>query len=75
VRSSQELSKAIKETLKLKGKSAREMLLACEMNKDTLNTMDKGSMLLADRLCRIADYLDVSTDYLLGRTDKPEINK
>lgn len=24
---------------------------------------------------KIADYLDCSVDYLLGRTDKPEINR
>ena len=29
----------------------------------------------ADNLVKIADYLDVSTDYLLGRTDNPEINR
>ena len=29
----------------------------------------------AENLIKIADYLDVSVDYLLGRTDKPEINK
>ena len=26
-------------------------------------------------LTRIADYLDCSVDYLLGRTDNPEINR
>jgi len=25
-------------------------------------------------LLKLADYLDVSVDYLLGRTDKPEVN-
>jgi len=28
-----------------------------------------------DNLTKIADYLDVSVDYLLGRTEKPEVNK
>jgi transcriptional regulator with XRE-family HTH domain len=28
-----------------------------------------------DNLIKIADYFNVSTDYLLGRTDNPEINK
>ena len=26
-------------------------------------------------LARIADVLDCSVDYLLGRTDKPEVNR
>ncbi len=29
----------------------------------------------ADALVKIADYLNVSVDYLLGRTDNPDINK
>ena len=29
----------------------------------------------AESLVKIADYLNVSVDYLLGRTDNPEINK
>ncbi|MCL2077628.1 MAG: helix-turn-helix domain-containing protein [Oscillospiraceae bacterium] len=29
----------------------------------------------ADNLVKIADYLDVSIDYLLGRTENPKINK
>lgn len=28
-----------------------------------------------DTLQKLADYFNVSTDYLLGRTDNPEINK
>ncbi len=26
-------------------------------------------------LCALADYFDVSIDYLVGRTDNPEINR
>ena len=29
----------------------------------------------SNNLCKIADYLDCSVDYLLGRTDVPEVNK
>lgn len=29
----------------------------------------------ADKLEKLADYLDCSIDYLLGRTDNPNINK
>ena len=28
-----------------------------------------------EKACVLADYLDCSVDYLLGRTDNPEINK
>ena len=28
-----------------------------------------------EHLKKIADYLDCSVDYLLGRTDKPEVNR
>ena len=28
-----------------------------------------------DSLIALADYFDVSIDYLVGRTDKPEMNK
>ena len=28
-----------------------------------------------DNLVKLADYFDVSVDYLLGRTDNPEVNK
>lgn len=36
----------------------------------TDNTLPNGETLI-----KIADYLDCSVDYLLGRTDKPEVNK
>jgi transcriptional regulator with XRE-family HTH domain len=28
-----------------------------------------------NNLIKIADYFDVSVDYLLGRTDKPDVNR
>ena len=28
-----------------------------------------------ENLIKLADYFGVSTDYLLGRTDKPEVNR
>ena len=36
----------------------------------TVGTLPNGETLI-----KIADYLDCSVDYLLGRTDKPEVNK
>ena len=52
------------------------MLADCGLNKNTLSSMtSRGSWVQANTLAKIADYLDCSMDYLMGRTDKPEINK
>jgi len=34
-----------------------------------------GELPSVENLMKLADYFDVSTDYLLGRTDKPEVNR
>ena len=34
-----------------------------------------GTLPNGETLLKIADYLDCSIDYLLGRTDNPEVNK
>lgn len=41
------------------------------LGKDIVANLKKGSMLSADKLAEIANYLNVSVDYLLGRTDEP----
>lgn len=61
----------IKKTAKMSGISTVEMLEHLELNKNTLSTMSsRGSWIKSDSLARIADYLNVSVDYLLGRTEK-----
>jgi len=35
----------------------------------------KGKVPASGNLIKIADYFDVSIDYLVGRTDKPEVNR
>lgn len=48
------------------------MLEDCELSKNTLSSMQsRGSWLQANSLAKIADYLDCSVDYLLGRADTP----
>lgn len=49
------------------------MLSDLKMNINTISAMsNKGQMPAADRLAKIADYIGVSVDYLLGRSDSPE---
>lgn len=70
---SQETAQAIKEVAKERGAATGEMLAELGLNKNTLSSMtSRGSWLQADSLGRIADYLNCSTDYLLGRTAVPE---
>ena len=62
--------------LKVQNKSQKIMLEDCGLNKNAISTMlSRNSMPKADNLAKIADYLNVSVDYLLGRTNNPDINK
>ena len=71
----EKVAESIKNRAKERNIQIKDMLLDLGLNKNTLSTMYSGSMLKGDSLARIADYLDCSVDYLLGRTDNPEINK
>lgn len=47
-----------------------KLALHCLISKQAITEMKAGrSYPSLDTLCRIADFFDVSTDYLLGRTD------
>ncbi len=72
----QQVAERIKEQAKFKNILIKNMLDECELNKNALSSMlSRGSWLQANNLARIADYLNCSVDYLLGRTDNPEVNK
>lgn len=55
--------------------SKNKLLINAELNKSVFDNMKKGQIPSVDKLHKIADYLDCSVDYLLGRTDNPKINK
>ena len=76
IHNSQEVATSIKQLSKIKKISIGKMLSDCELSKNTLSSMQSGGYLpRIETIVRIADYLDCSIDYLLGRTDKPEVNK
>lgn len=58
-----------------KGITAKEMLLDLNINKDALKrweiTEKSGKIIKPIYLTAVADYLDTSVDYLLGKTDDP----
>ena len=72
---SQNISKRIKERAQQQGISLGQMLSSCELGINTISKMAKGTDILTQNFAKIADCLDCSVDYLLGRTDNPEVNK
>lgn len=69
------VAEKIKNTAKQKKIILKNMLIDCGLGINAMSGMYHGKILASDSLAKIADYLEVSTDYLLGRTDNPEINK
>jgi len=70
------IAERIKLIAKQKKCSILDMLRECELSKNTLSSMQSGgSTPKSENLARIADYLDCSVDYLLGRTDNPEVSR
>lgn len=46
------------------------------MNQNTISRYETGAREPSNaELIMIADYFDVSIDYLLGRTDNPKVNR
>ena len=54
-----------------------QVRLAMELNvsRNTICRYETGERAGYAMLIRIADYFDVSVDYLLGRTDNREVNR
>lgn len=48
---------------------------AIGLSTATATKWKNGAIPNGEALKKIADYLDCSVDYLLGRTDNPEVNK
>lgn len=56
----------IKNLIKSKGLSVNKVLTACSLTKSLIYDMEhRSSMPSADKLAKIADYLNVTMDYLL----------
>ncbi len=66
----------LRELRKSKGISQLKLAMDLSMNQNTISRYETGER-QADykTLIKIADYFHVSIDYLLERTDNPEMNK
>ena len=63
--------------LKTKNISAYKLAKETGISESLFSKWKKNptSEISSSNLVRIADYLDCSVDFLLGRTDKPEVNR
>ncbi len=72
---SHDLAIRIKFVAKERKKIIKDMLDICELGSNTMSGMYHGKAIAFDSLAKIADCLDCSVDYLLGRTDNPDSHK
>ena len=70
MRNAQEMAMFIKAELKSRKITATKLLSDVGLSPDVLANMQKGSMPSADKLWKIAQYLDVSMDYLMKSDDE-----
>lgn len=66
---SNDIASRIKAVAKERGVSVRQMLADIGLGFNTMSNMKNGSTPKSENLAKIADYLDCSVDYLLGRTN------
>lgn len=66
----------LKEIRKSKGISQLKMAMDLNTNQNTISRYETGEREPGiNELIKIADYFNISVDYLLERTDNPHINK
>ncbi len=59
---------------KAKGLSKNKLLINANLSKSVFDNMKKGQIPSVDKIHTLADYLDCSVDYLLGRTDESSLS-
>lgn len=71
-----QITSRIKDLCKSNNITINHLIDECKLTKSFIYDIEKRNICpSAERIVRIADYFDVSTDYILCRTDNPEINK
>ena len=66
---SQDIANRIKLLLKSQNKNMKDMLTSLGLGINIISQLAKGQAISSFNLAKIADYLNCSVDYLLGRTN------
>ena len=75
VNNTQIIAERIKNQAQIKGLTVKKILEICVIDKNIVNKLANGKDTCTQNILKIADYLDCSVDYLLGRTDDPNSHK
>ncbi|MDE6730891.1 MAG: helix-turn-helix transcriptional regulator [Oscillospiraceae bacterium] len=73
MKNTQIVAERIKLQSKEKGFSVKKLLESCELGVNTVTKMANGTDIVSQNLLKIADHLECSVDYLLGRTEEPKL--
>ncbi len=65
----------IKELCKVQKVNMDDMMKKCCLGVNAVRQINDKKGIASFSLAKIADYLDCSVDYLLGRTDNPDFHK
>ena len=65
------IAKRIRTVIKQQGKTSSQILAVCKLGKNTISKIENGTDILTLNFAKIADSLNCSVDYLVGRTDTP----
>ncbi len=70
-----DVANRIKKKAKERGVPLKQMLSDLKFGINTISNLSIGKQMSYLNFAKIADYLDCSVDYLLGRTDDPQSHK
>ena len=66
----------LRELRKARGISQLKLAMDLNTNQNTISRYETGEREPGiDELIKIADYFNVSVDYLIGRTENPKMNR
>lgn len=65
----------LRELRKKRGISQVRLAIELQLNQNGISRYETGEREMDSTLIRVADYFNVSIDYLLERTENPEINR
>lgn len=70
-----QFTQRIKDRCNEKGYTIKEVLENCQLSRNLMYQIKINQLPSIKIVERLAEYLDCSIDYLIGRTDIPDINK